>query len=608
MIRSRGPIRSGTAGSKGVADAHKEIGAVMPEQRNLILAIVLSVTIIIAFQYFYELPRVKDAQRQQAQRTEQTATPAPSGTQAPGAVTPAPPGAPTSAAPMTAPEVARSQALEATGRVSIRNPRLEGSLALTGGRIDDLVLTTYRQTTAPDSPDVRLLSPPGAPDAYFAEFGWVPTDQALAVPGRETEWEADRETLTPDEPVTLTWDNGQGLRFTRTIALDDTYLFTVTQRVENTGDEPVDLHPYALISRWGTPHTLGFFILHEGPVGVLDGTLEEIDYDELQEDGRIELASKGGWLGFTDKYWLTALIPDQDIELSASFRDHVTEGQDRYQTDYLRPAVTVAPGESVEVLDRLFAGAKEVQLLDAYGSEYGIPLFDRAVDFGWFYFLTKPIFHVLHFFYKVLGNYGLAILLLTLLVKLLFYPLANKSYRAMSTMKKLQPKMMELREKYADDKMAMNQALMKLYKDEKVNPMSGCLPIVVQIPVFFALYKVLFVSIEMRQAPFFGWIQDLSAPDPTTVFNLFGLLPFDPPTFLMIGIWPLLMGATMLLQTKLNPQPADPIQAKVMMFLPVMFIFLFATFPAGLVIYWTWNNVLSIGQQWSIMKRMGVPT
>ena len=576
----------------------------MPEQRNLILAIVLSVTIIIAFQYFYELPRVRDTQRQQAQRTEQTAPPGAPEQAAPGAVSP--PGAPTSETAVTTPEVARSQALAGTERVEIRNDRLQGSLALSGGRLDNLTLSTYRETTAPDSPDVRLLNPPGAPDTYFAEFGWVAGDEATVVPDRETEWRADREELRHDQPVTLTWDNGQGLSFTRTFALDDAYMFTITQRVENTGDEPVALYPYGLISRWGTPPTLGFFILHEGPIGVLGGTLEEIDYDDLQEDGRIELASQGGWLGFTDKYWLTALIPDQDTDLSANFRHNLVDAQDRYQADYLRPAITVAPGATVEVVDRLFAGAKEVQLLDRYRNEYGIPLFDRAVDFGWFYFLTKPIFHILHFFYQALGNYGLAILLLTLLVKLLFYPLANKSYRAMSTMKKLQPKMMELREQYADDKMAMNQALMKLYKDEKVNPMSGCLPIVVQIPVFFALYKVLFVSIEMRHAPFFGWIRDLSAPDPTSVFNLFGLIPFDPPAFLMIGIWPLLMGATMLLQTKLNPQPADPMQAKLMMFLPAMFIFLFATFPAGLVIYWTWNNVLSIGQQWTIMKRMGV--
>ena len=571
----------------------------MPEQRNLILAIVLSVTIIIAFQYFYELPRIQEAQRQQAQRTEQMAETAPDQA-APEAVAPAPPGAPAT------PETARTQALATTERVVIENARLEGSLALTGGRIDNLVLSDYRETTEPDSPHVRLLNPPGVPNTYFAEFGWVAGDEGTAVPGRDATWQADREELRPDQPVTLTWDNGENLRFSRTVALDENYMFTVTQRVENTSDEPVTLHPYGLISRWGTPETLGFFILHEGPIGVLDGTLEEIDYDDLREDGPIELSSQGGWLGITDKYWLASLVPDQESDLVANFRHYLAEGQDRYQVDYLRPAMTVAPGQRVEVTDRLFAGAKEVNLLDAYANEYGIPLFDRAVDFGWFYFLTKPIFHILHFFYQLLGNYGLAILLLTLLVKLLFYPLANKSYRAMSKMKKLQPEMMRLREQYGDDKMRMNQELMALYKKEQVNPMSGCLPIVVQIPVFFALYKVLFVSIEMRHAPFFGWIQDLSAPDPTSLFNLFGLLPWDPPAFLMIGIWPLLMGATMLLQTKLNPQPADPIQAKVMMFLPLMFIFLFATFPAGLVIYWTWNNVLSIAQQWLIMRRMGV--
>jgi YidC/Oxa1 family membrane protein insertase len=429
----------------------------------------------------------------------------------------------------------------------------------------------------------------------------------VAVPDRDSVWQADGDEIRPGQPVTLSWDNGEGLRFARTIALDDGYLLTVTQRIENTTEEPVGLFPFGLISRWGTPKTLGFYILHEGPIGVLEGKLHEIDYDDLQEDGDLDFRSQGGWLGITDKYWLTALIPDQQSEIEARFLHTLHDGQDRYQVDYRGTApITVAPGQTAEITDRFFGGAKVVGLLDRYQAEYGIPLFDRAVDFGWFYFLTKPLFHVLHFFYQVTGNYGVAILLLTLLVKLIFFPLANKSYRAMSLMKKLQPKMMELREKYADDKMAMNQALMKLYKDEKVNPMSGCLPIVVQIPVFFALYKVLFVSIEMRHAPFFGWIHDLSAPDPTSVFNLFGLLPFDPPSFLMIGIWPLIMGATMLLQTKLNPQPADPVQAKVMMLLPVMFIFLFATFPAGLVIYWTWNNVLSIAQQWVIMKRMGV--
>jgi YidC/Oxa1 family membrane protein insertase len=412
--------------------------------------------------------------------------------------------------------------------------------------------------------------------------------------------------LTATEPVDFRWDNGQGLIFTKRISLDENFMFTIERSVENASGEAVTLYPYGLITRWPTPDIMGFFILHEGPIGVLDGTLKEIDYSTLQGGEAQRFDSTGGWLGFTDKYWLGALIPDQAETIEANFRHTLRQGEDRYQVDYLGQARVIPAGGQATVTDRVFAGAKEVNLLDTYSERYGIPLFDRAVDFGWFYFLTKPMFHVLTWLYAILGNYGLAILALTLIVKILFYPLANKSYRSMSQMKKLQPEMVKLRERYENDKQKMQQELMALYKREKVNPLAGCLPILIQIPVFFALYKVLFVSIEMRHAPFFGWIQDLSAPDPTSLFNLFGLLPFDPPSFLMIGIWPLLMGVTMFLQFKLNPQPADPIQAKVMMFLPLMFIFLFATFPAGLVIYWTWNNVLSIAQQWLIMKRMGV--
>ena len=575
----------------------------MPEQRNLILAIVLSVTIIIAFQYFYELPRIKDAQQQEVVRTEQAVDEGGQVIPRSDTIAPSLPGA---TGPAQAPQTSPSEIIAGADRVDIDNGRVRGSFSLTGARIDNLILSDYKLSTARDSPDVALLSPPGAFEPYFVEFGWVPADGSTPVPGPDSVWSTDNTELRPDRPVTLTWDNGEGLRFERRIAIDDAYMLTITQRIANNGAEPVSLFPYGLVSRWGTPATLGFFILHEGPIGVLGGTLEEIDYDDLQEDGNVELHSKGGWLGITDKYWLTALVPDQASELTGTFRDHVVDGQNRYQVDYLRTAISVPAGSSIEITDRLFAGAKVVSDLDRYSEEYGIPLFDRAVDFGWFYFLTKPLFHVLHFFYEWTGNYGVAILLLTLLVKIVFFPLANKSYRAMSKMKKLQPEMMRLREQYGDDKMRMNQELMALYKKEKANPMSGCLPIVVQIPVFFALYKVLFVSIEMRHAPFFGWIHDLSAPDPTTIFNLFGLIPWDPPGFLMIGVWPLLMGATMFLQQKLNPQPADPMQARIMMMLPAMFIFLFATFPAGLVIYWTWNNVLSIAQQWAIMKRMGV--
>jgi YidC/Oxa1 family membrane protein insertase len=574
----------------------------MTEQRNLILAIVLSVGIIFAFQFFYEAPRVPDAEQQEAQRQGQTET-----------ITPAPADRGTAGSPAVAPGEAGGlspeEVLAASPRITIDNGRLHGSIPVIGGRIDDVRLADYNQTVEPGSPEIVLLSPAGTEKAYFVEHGWVPGGEIGPLPGADTRWEVvSGERLTAEQPVVLQWDNGQGLLFERRIELDENYMFTVTQTVTNHGAEPVTLYPYGLVTRWGTPETLGFYILHEGPVGVLGGTLEEIDYSDLEEDNLIEFTSQGGWLGITDKYWLTSLVPDQSEPIQANFRHSFAGQQNRYQTDYLGEPVTVQPGGTAETTNRVFAGAKEVDKLDAYSEQYNIPLFDRAVDFGWFYFLTKPIFLTLDFFYKYTGNYGVAILILTLLVKLLFFPLANKSYKAMSQMKLLQPKMVELREKYGDDRMRMNQELMALYKREKVNPMAGCLPIVVQIPVFFALYKVLFVSIEMRHAPFFGWIQDLSAPDPTSVFNLFGLIPWDPPSFLMIGIWPLLMGFTMWLQTRLNPQPADPIQAKVMLFLPVMFTFLFATFPAGLVIYWTWNNILSIAQQWTIMKRMGAPT
>jgi len=416
-------------------------------------------------------------------------------------------------------------------------------------------------------------------------------------------WTANRRQLTPDTPVTLTWNNGGPLQFERTIAVDADFMFTITQRVTNTGSETTSLFPYGLISRTDEPETLGFFILHEGPIGVLDGTLDEIDYSDLRSSGPVTRTSTGGWIGITDKYWLAALVPDQTVVATERFHYATRDGREKFQVDYLSPEMTIGPGQKVEITNHLFAGAKEVTLLDKYRDELGITRFDLAVDFGWFYFLTKPFFYVLNDFYGWLGNFGLAILLFTVLVRIVFFPLANKSFKAMRKLKDLQPKMMELREKFSDDKQKMQQEVMALYKREKANPMSGCLPILLQIPVFFALYKVLFVSIEMRQAPFFGWIQDLSERDPTSLFNLFGLLPFTPPEFLGIGVWPLLMGLTMFLQQKLNPAPPDPIQAKVLMMLPIVFTFLFATFPAGLVIYWTWNNILSIAQQWVIMRR-----
>ncbi len=584
----------------------------MSDQRNMVIAIVLSIAILIGFQYFFPPPQVqRPAQQTETAATGGTSAPATSATEAsdvpapPGTAPKAAGGVPTGGAAPGAIEN-RETVIARTPRLRIDSPRLRGSIALVGARLDDLILKDYRETTDPTSPQITLLNPLGSPNAYYAEFGWVPADPAIKVPGPKTVWTADRATLGDDGPVTLTWDNGQGLRFVRRIALDDNYMFTVTQRVENRSDKPVTLYPYGLINRTGTPKTLGYYILHEGLLGVLGESLIEVKYKDLKEEGVQTHESDGGWLGITDKYWLAALVPDQGSKIKGRFLYTQRKKVDKYQTDYQRDAVTIAPGGDAEVTDRLFAGAKEVKLLDRYRDDLGIPLFDRAVDFGWFYFLTKPIFFLIDLFNHWLGNFGLAILLLTVIIKALFFPLANKSYRAMSKMKKLQPKMTELREKYKDDKAMLQKELMALYKTEKVNPMSGCLPIVVQIPVFFSLYKVLFVTIEMRHAPFFGWIQDLSAPDPTSVFNLFGLLPFDPPSMLAIGAWPLAMGITMFLQQKLNPQPPDPTQAKIMMALPVVFTFMFARFPAGLVIYWTWNNILSITQQWIIMRRMGI--
>jgi YidC/Oxa1 family membrane protein insertase len=569
----------------------------MGDQRNLIVAIVFSVAIILGFQYFYELPRLRQANEQRAQSVEELARnlPANQASSSPAAVPGAAPSA-SAAVPEEAP------------RIRIDNGSLHGSLSLEGGRIDDVKLAQYHETVDPTSPEIRLLTPTRGEGAYFAEFGWVP-DQAnpVAVPNGDTVWQAEGAAIGAGKPVTMSWQNGQGLTFRKSFELDQDFMFTVKRSVTNDTAEPVTLHPYGLLSRWGTPHTLGYYILHEGPIGVFQERLNEPNYTDIVEAPQ-EFETTGGWLGFTDKYWLTSLIPPQDSAVKATFRHVKDNGLDKYQSDYLGAAMTVAPGQTVDMTEHLFVGAKEVNLLDRYSQELNIPLFDRAVDFGWFYFLTKPFFHILNWLYHATGNYGIAILGLTLLVKLVLFPLASKSYKSMSAMKALQPEMEKLRERFSDDRTKMQQELMALYKREKVNPVSGCLPIVVQIPVFFALYKVLFVSIEMRHAPFFGWIHDLSAPDPTTIFNLFGLIPWTPPHFLMIGIWPLIMGATMFIQQKLNPQPPDPLQAKLMQYLPLIFIFMFATFPAGLVIYWAWNNTLSVAQQWYIMRRHGKPT
>ena len=577
--------------------------------RNFILAIVLSMVVLFAWQFFFVPQTTPDQQlAEEQQQTEQgPPTPAPGGeAEVGGAPQPGVSGTPPA---VNAPAgMSRAEALAASPRVAIETPSLKGSIALKGARLDDLILKDYRVTVEPDSPQVILLSPAGDPHAYYAERGFVGAGGSdLALPAGDTLWSAEgQETLTPDTPVTLTYDDGRGLTFTRTISIDDKYMFTIVDKVANTGSEAVTLYPYALVSRHELPQTAGFYILHEGLIGVVDGSLEEISYSSAVDDPAATFKSENGWLGITDKYWATVVIPEQGKPFKATF-DGTTKGErTRFQTDYLADPVTVAAGGTVEVSGNVFAGAKEVNVVDGYASNYEIPKFDLLIDWGWFYFLTKPLFYALDYFYKLVGNFGVSILIVTVLIKLVLFPLANKSYVSMSRMKKLAPEMQKIKERYADDRMRQQQAMMELYKKEKVNPASGCLPILVQIPVFFALYKVLFVTIEMRHAPFFGWIQDLSAPDPTSVFNLFGLIPWEPPLFLMIGAWPIIMGITMWVQMKLNPAPPDPIQQKIFTWMPVFFTYLLASFPAGLVIYWAWNNFLSVLQQSFIMWRQGV--
>ncbi len=548
------------------------------DTKNLIIAVLFSFVIIFGYDYFFA-PKKEPLPEREATTTT--------------AVVP------------KAPEVHlnREEAINLSpGRIPIKTPSLTGSINLKGAQFDDLTLTKYHVTAKDDSPYVELLSPASADHNYNAHFRWAASDPTVPVPTPETVWLADGE-LTIDTPLTLSWNNGQGLTFIQEIGVDDQYMFTVTQRVKNTSDKTVSLAPIGEIVRGGEIETSGFFILHEGPIGVFDGKLSDPSYEDVFEGGTTTNPNTVGWLGFTDKYWLTALVPDQKMPMNSTFQATGTGPKTRYLSHFQRDHMVIQPGETAEVEDHFFAGAKVLNLLDGYEETLGITHFDLAVDFGWFYFLTKPIFYVLEWLKSYLGNFGLAILALTVLFKLLFFPLANKSYHAMARMKTLQPKVEKVKELYGEDRLKMNEKMMALYKKEKVNPASGCAPMLIQIPVFFALYKVLFVTIEMRHAPFYGWIHDLSAPDPTTIFNLFGLLPFTPPSFLMIGLWPLIMGGTMLLQQRLSPPPGDPMQAKMMMILPVVFTVMLSQFPAGLVIYWAWNNTLSISQQWFIMRQ-----
>jgi len=586
----------------------------MSDNRNTIIAVVLSGLVLIAWQYFYNIPQMeKDRVAQQAQsQTDKSRTePAKN---APG---------PDHAAAETT-TVSRDAAIAATPRIKIDTSRLSGSISLKGARIDDLLLTKFRETVDPTSPAIELFSPSGTANPYYAEFGWVPAaGSTVKLPDQNTVWQQEGSgALTQSSPVTLKYDNGEGLTFRRTVTVDDHYLFTVKDDVTNAGNAPVTLYPFALISRHGTPAVSGYYILHEGLIGYLgDQKLQEYTYKKIDEAKSVSFNVTNGWLGITDKYWASALLPETSARLQARFSSNEVGKIRTYQTDYLEDAQTIPAGGTATANTRLFAGAKEAGVvginfpfvqLGGYNKQLSLNHFDLLIDWGWFYFITKPMFLALDFFFHLFGNFGIAILLVTVLVKLVFFPLANKSYASMAKMKAVQPQINALKERFPDDKMKLQQEMMEIYKKEKINPISGCLPVVLQIPVFFSLYKVLFVTIEMRHAPFFAWIKDLSAPDPTHVFNLFGLLPYDPSTvpllgpYLAIGAWPIIMGITMWFQMKLNPTPPDPTQKIIFDWMPVIFTFMLAAFPAGLVIYWAWNNTLSVIQQSFIMRRNGV--
>jgi YidC/Oxa1 family membrane protein insertase len=568
----------------------------LTDNRNLILALVLSAAVLFGWQYLVGVPQMQAEHARQTHIAQEKEA-------APATVN-----APVNEEKLQLP---RSKALKLLGaRVEVDTPTVDGSISLAGARFDDLQLRKYRETVDPKSPEIVLLSPLGAEHPYYAEFGWIgPEGFTAPLPGAKTPWKLEQgTTLSPGHDVTLSYDNGQGLLFTRHISVDQDYMFTVTDRVENTGAMPAVLYPYALVSRHNIPKERQYWVLHEGFVGVADGTLTDANYKDFDKDEPPKhFGSTGGWLGITDKYWMAAVIPPQTESFNGTFKGYDAGGAKAYQADYLLGPRTVTPGRTIEVTHRLFAGAKVVNIIEKYRDQLGIVRFDLAIDWGWFFFLTKPFFLALDLLYRYLGNFGVAIIVFTIILKLIFYPLQSTSFRSMARMKKLQPEMEKLRELYKDDKVKQQQAIMELYKREKANPLAGCLPLLIQVPVFFSLYKVLIVTIEMRHAPFFGWIQDLSAPDPTTIFNLFGLIPFTPPSFLMIGVWPIIMGITMWVQSKLNPPPADPTQAKIFGFMPWIFMFMMAGFPAGLVIYWTCNYILTIAQQSIIMKSQGVP-
>ncbi len=559
------------------------------ESKNVLFAIILSTIVLIFWATFFEPPLVEERNvENEVTQNENLSSPSIDESEK-----------------ETKKEVTRNDVINNTNRIKVENKNIKGSISLKGGIIDDIFFKNYNETL--DSQNkVIFLNPRNSSKEYFIETGWASSgNEKIKLPTAETIWKAKgNSTLTPSSPVTIEWDNKNGLVFTKKIELDEKFLFKITQEIKNNSNKSFQFYPYAQISRGGKPEGMKIYILHEGFLGVFGEDLVEKDYDDIEKEKFTTNSSKG-WLGITDKYWLTAIVPEKGKEFKAEF----IAKKEKYRANYIiKEAKILNPGSSVTNEINTFVAAKEVAVIDGYAEKLGIEKFDLAIDWGWFYFFTKPLFFIIDYFFKLTGNFGLAIVIITALVRLIFFPLANYSFKSMAKMKILQPEMIRLKELHKDDKVKLQQEMMALYKREKVNPVSGCLPVLIQIPFFFAIYKMLYVTLEMRHQPFFGWIKDLSERDPTSIFNLFGLIPWDPPTFLMIGAWPILMGLSMFIQQKLNPTPPDPIQAKIFMFFPIFLTIILAPFPSGLVVYWTVNNILTIAQQWVIMRGTKVKT
>ncbi|CAN1608281.1 YidC Preprotein translocase subunit YidC [Candidatus Pelagibacterales bacterium] len=562
------------------------------ENRNVIIAVILSTAILIGWSMYFENPDEAQRKRLEIQGKTEVQTNIQK------------PETPQTGKILPTKAISRSDALKETDRVFIENSNLSGSISLRGALIDDIILKNYRETLDKSSKPIVVLSPKKSEDGYFVESGWATTKSDVKVPDNNSVWQIrEGKKLTPASPVTLEWNNREGVVFSKKIEVDDKYLFKITETIRNEKSKTIELFHYSQITKNTKPNTENFYILHEGLIGVVDKNLKEETYSTIEKEKKT-YTGKSGWFGITDKYWMSAIIP----ESGKSFKGEYSFANS-YKANFIISEPTIAnPQKSTSNTLKIFIGAKEVYPIDNYTEKEKIDRFDLSIDWGWFYFITKPLFFAIDYIFKIVGNFGVAIIILTLLVRILFFPLNNYSFKSMAKMKVLQPEMLRIKELYKDDVKRTQQEMMALYKREKVNPLSGCLPILVQIPIFFAVYKMLFVTLEMRHAPFFGWIKDLSAADPTTIFNLFGLIPWNPPSFLMIGVWPILMGITMYFQMKLNPTPPDPIQAKIFAFFPLIMTVMLATFPSGLVVYWTVSNVLTMAQQYYIMKQTTVKT